>query len=142
MPDLRAQRLTARGRDKISAVLEKLAPEIAKYLEILSSREKLFGIIKDEKLTAKELYGALRRMQILDANRDVEDEDRVAREDMVVAVSQAGYIKRVPLSSYRLFVANTHAPVLFFSSLEAYKEKDLAGSGSAASGRQSRVARR
>ncbi len=97
-------------------------------------------------LEVKRLYAMPRRTQILDAESDVEDEDLIAREDMVVTVSHAGYIKRVPLSTYRaqrrggkgrsgmqtkeedfvhrLFVANTHTPVLFFSSLgRAYKEK-------------------
>ena len=115
-------------------------------MEILGSRERLFGIIKDEMLEVKRLYATPRRTQILDAESDVEDEDLIAREDMVVTVSHAGYIKRVPLSTYRaqrrggkgrsgmqtkeedfvhrLFVANTHTPVLFFSSLgRAYKEK-------------------
>ncbi|HYA81685.1 MAG TPA: DNA gyrase C-terminal beta-propeller domain-containing protein, partial [Methylocystis sp.] len=144
--DLRLQRLTALGRDEISAALEKLAAEIAEYLEILRSRERLFGIVKDEMREVKELYATPRRTQIVDADSDVEDEDLIAREDMVVTVSHAGYIKRVPLSTYRaqrrggkgrsgmqtkeedfvhrLFVANTHTPVLFFSSLgRAYKEK-------------------
>jgi DNA gyrase subunit A len=144
--DLRLQRLTALGRDEISAALEKLAAEIAEYLEILSSRERLFGIVKDEMREVKELYATPRRTQIVEADGDVEDEDLIAREDMVVTVSHAGYIKRVPLSTYRaqrrggkgrsgmqtkeedfvsrLFVANTHTPVLFFSSLgRAYKEK-------------------
>jgi DNA gyrase subunit A len=144
--DLRLQRLTALGRDEISAALEKLAGEIAEYLEILRSREKLFGIVKDELSAVKEQYATPRRTQIVDGDGDVEDEDLIAREDMVVTVSHAGYIKRVPLSTYRaqkrggkgrsgmqtkdedfvhrLFVANTHTPVLFFSSLgKAYKEK-------------------
>ncbi len=144
--DLRLQRLTALGREEISAALEKLAAEIAEYLEILRSREKLFGIVKDELAAVKEQYATPRRTQIIEADGDVEDEDLIAREDMVVTVSHAGYIKRVPLSTYRaqrrggkgrsgmqtkeedfvhrLFVANTHTPVLFFSSLgRAYKEK-------------------
>jgi DNA gyrase subunit A len=144
--DLRLQRLTALGREEISDALNKLATEIAEYLEILSSREKLFGIVKDEMLAVKEAYSTPRRTQIVDADGDVEDEDLIAREDMVVTVSHAGYIKRVPLSTYRaqrrggkgrsgmqmkeedfvhrLFVANTHTPVLFFSSRgKAYKEK-------------------
>jgi DNA gyrase subunit A len=144
--DLRLQRLTALGREEIAEALNKLAAEIAEYLEILGSREKLFGIVKDEMLAVKEAYATPRRTQITDADGDVEDEDLIAREDMVVTVSHAGYIKRVPLSTYRaqrrggkgrsgmqtkdedfvhrLFVANTHTPVLFFSSFgKAYKEK-------------------
>ncbi|BGE83973.1 hypothetical protein Ms3S1_04090 [Methylosinus sp. 3S-1] len=144
--DLRLQRLTALGREEIAEALNKLAAEIAEYLEILRSREKLFGIVKDEMIAVKTAYATPRRTQIVDGDGDVEDEDLIAREDMVVTVSHAGYIKRVPLSTYRaqrrggkgrsgmqtkeedfvhrLFVASTHTPVLFFSSLgRAYKEK-------------------
>jgi len=144
--DLRLQRLTALGREEISAALNNLAAEIAEYLEILRSRERLFAIVKEELVAVKEQYATPRRTQIVEADGEVEDEDLIAREDMVVTVSHAGYIKRVPLSAYRaqrrggkgrsgmqtkeedfvhrLFVANTHTPVLFFSSLgRAYKEK-------------------
>jgi DNA gyrase subunit A len=144
--DLRLQRLTALGREEISEALNKLAAEIADYLDILRSRERLFGIVKDELLAVKDAHATPRRTQILESDGEVEDEDLIAREDMVVTVSHAGYIKRVPLSTYRaqrrggkgrsgmqtkeedfvhrLFVANTHTPVLFFSSLgKAYKEK-------------------
>ena len=144
--ELRLQRLTALGREEISEALNKLAAEIAEYLDILRSRERLFGIIKDELVAVKEQFATPRRTQIIEADGEVEDEDLIAREDMVVTVSHAGYIKRVPLSTYRaqrrggkgrsgmqtkeedfvhrLFVANTHTPVLFFSSLgRAYKEK-------------------
>jgi len=144
--DLRLQRLTALGREEISEALNKLAAEIADYLDILRSRERLFGIVKEELLAVKDAHATPRRTQIVEADGEVEDEDLIAREDMVVTVSHAGYIKRVPLSTYRaqrrggkgrsgmqtkeedfvhrLFVANTHTPVLFFSSLgRAYKEK-------------------
>ncbi|MBI1866694.1 MAG: DNA gyrase subunit A [Methylocystis sp.] len=144
--DLRLQRLTALGRDEIAQALNKLAAEIADYLDILGSRTRLFAIVKDELASVKEQYATPRRTQILEAEGEVEDEDLIAREDMVVTVSHAGYIKRVPLSTYRaqrrggkgragmqtkeedfvhrLFIANTHTPVLFFSSLgRAYKEK-------------------
>ncbi|KAF0212052.1 MAG: DNA gyrase subunit A [Methylocystaceae bacterium] len=144
--ELRLQRLTALGREEISEALNKLAVEIADYLDILRSRERLFGIVKDELLAVKEAHATPRRTQILESDGEVEDEDLIAREDMVVTVSHAGYIKRVPLSTYRaqrrggkgrsgmqtkeedfvhrLFVASTHTPVLFFSSLgKAYKEK-------------------
>ncbi|MCC0001156.1 MAG: DNA gyrase subunit A [Methylobacteriaceae bacterium] len=144
--DLRLQRLTALGREEISEALNKLAAEIAEYLDILRSREKLFGIVKDELNAVKEAYATPRRTIILDAAGDMEDEDLIQREEMVVTVSHNGYIKRVPLSTYRaqrrggkgrsgmqtreedfvarLFVASTHTPVLFFSSLgQVYKEK-------------------
>jgi DNA gyrase subunit A len=144
--DLRLQRLTALGREEIAEALNKLAAEIADYLDILGSRERLFGIIKEELVAVKDAYATPRRTRIVEADGEVEDEDLIAREDMVVTVSHAGYIKRVPLSTYRaqrrggkgrsgmqtkdedfvhrLFVANTHTPVLFFSSLgKAYKEK-------------------
>ena len=144
--DLRLQRLTALGREEISEALNKLAAEIADYLDILRSRERLFGIVKDELNAVKEAYATPRRTIILDAAGDMEDEDLIQREEMVVTVSHNGYIKRVPLSTYRaqrrggkgrsgmqtreedfvarLFVASTHTPVLFFSSLgQAYKEK-------------------
>ncbi len=144
--ELRLQRLTALGREEIAEALNKLATEIADYLEILRSRERLFGIIKDEMLAVKTAYATPRRTIILDAVDGVEDEDLIAREDMVVTVSHGGYVKRVPLSTYRaqrrggkgrsgmqtreedfvarLFVASTHTPILFFSSLgQVYKEK-------------------
>ena len=144
--ELRLQRLTALGREEIAEALNKLAAEIADYLDILRSRERLFGIIKDEMLAVKEAYATPRRTIILDGAGDMEDEDLIQREDMVVTVSHAGYIKRVPLSTYRaqrrggkgrsgmatreedfvarLFVASTHTPVLFFSSRgQVYKEK-------------------
>ncbi len=144
--DLRLQRLTALGREEIAEALNKLAAEIAEYLEILRSREKLFGIVKDELLAVKDAHATPRRTIILDGAGDMDDEDLIQREDMVVTVSHAGYIKRVPLSTYRaqrrggkgrsgmqtreedfvarLFVASTHTPVLFFSSRgQVYKEK-------------------
>jgi DNA gyrase subunit A len=144
--ELRLQRLTALGRDEIGQALEKHAAEIADYLDILRSRARLFGIIKDELQAVKLAHATPRRSLILDSDADFEDEDFIQREDVVVVVSHAGYIKRVPLSAYRaqrrggkgrtgmqtrdedfvakLFVASTHTPVLFFSSLgQAYKEK-------------------
>ena len=143
--DLRLQRLTALGRDEISEALNKLAIEIADYLDILSSRSRVFTIIRDELTAVKTAFATPRRTQIGDSF-DMDDEDLIQREDMVVTVSPAGYIKRVPLSSYRaqrrggkgrsgmstreqdfvarLFVASTHTPVLFFSSHgQVYKEK-------------------
>jgi DNA gyrase subunit A len=144
--DLRLQRLTALGRDEIKAELDKLAVEIADYLEILRSRARIQTIIKDELTKLKEEFATSRRSVIAAEEGEVEDEDLIQREDMVVTVSHLGYIKRVPLSTYRaqkrggkgrsgmqtreedfvstLFVANTHSPVLFFSSAgQVYKEK-------------------
>src|SRR6202142_2004534 len=144
--DLRLQRLTALGRDEIKAELDKLASEIADYLEILRSRVRIQTIIKDELAALKEEFATPRRTVIAEEEGEVEDEDLIQREDMVVTVSHLGYIKRVPLSTYRaqkrggkgrggmqvreedfvsrLFVASTHTPVLFFSSAgQVYKEK-------------------
>ncbi|KMO29783.1 DNA gyrase subunit A [Methylobacterium variabile] len=144
--DLRLQRLTALGRDEIGDELKRLADEIADYLDILRSRARIMGIVKHELAEVRAEYATPRKTEILDWDSSVEDEDLIQREDMVVTVSHAGYIKRVPLSTYRaqrrggkgragmsmrdedfvtrLFVANTHTPVLFFSSQgQAYKEK-------------------
>ena len=144
--DLRLQRLTALGRDEIADELDKLAAEIADYLDILASRPRMRAIIRDELLAIKAEFGTPRRTEIVEGFGDLEDEDLIQREEMVVTVSHAGYIKRVPLSTYRaqrrggkgrsamqtrdedfvtrLFVASTHAPVLFFSSKgQVYKMK-------------------
>ncbi|WP_066719485.1 MULTISPECIES: DNA gyrase subunit A [Hyphomicrobiales] len=144
--ELRLARLTALGRDEIGDELQKLATEIADYLDILRSRIRIQAIIKDELAAVKAAFATPRRTVIQDWGSDLDDEDLIAREDMVVTVSHAGYIKRVPLSTYRaqkrggkgrsgmatrdedfvtrLFVANTHTPVLFFSSEgQVYKEK-------------------
>ena len=136
--DLRLQRLTALGRDEIAEELQKLATEIADYLEILRSRARVLGIIKDELTSIRQEFATPRRTEIIENEGEVEDEDLIQREDMVVTVSHAGYVKRVPLSTYRaqrrggkgrsgmgtkdedfvtkLFVASTHTPILFFSS--------------------------
>ncbi|WGD31262.1 DNA gyrase subunit A [Ancylobacter sp. WKF20] len=144
--DLRLQRLTALGRDEVADELDKIAVEIREYLDILASRERIRTIVKDELLAVKAEFGTPRKTEIIEAEGDFEDEDLIAREDMVVTVSHAGYVKRVPLSTYRaqrrggkgrsamqtrdedfvtrLFVASTHAPVLFFSSKgQVYKLK-------------------
>jgi DNA gyrase subunit A len=136
--DLRLQRLTALGRDEIAEELDKLAAEISNYLDILRSRARIQAIVKEEMQAVKSEFATPRRTTILDQEGEVEDEDLIQREDMVVTVSHNGYVKRVPLSSYRaqrrggkgrsgmqtrdedfvarLFVASTHTPVLFFSS--------------------------
>ena len=144
--DLRLQRLTALGRDELSAELDTLAIEIADYLDILRSRARVQAIVKTELAEVKSEFATPRKTEIIEQEGEVEDEDLIQREDMVVTVSHAGYVKRVPLSAYRaqrrggkgragmqtrdedfvsrLFVASTHTPVLFFSSRgQVYKEK-------------------
>lgn len=144
--ELRLARLTALGRDEIDEELNKIGAEISDYLDILSSRVRIQTIVKDEFAAIRDEFGTPRRTQIVDGGPDMDDEDLIAREEMVVTVSHAGYIKRVPLTTYRaqrrggkgrsgmamkdedfatrLFVANTHTPVLFFSSRGiVYKEK-------------------
>ncbi len=144
--ELRLARLTALGRDEIGDELNGLGAEIEDYLDILRSRERVRTIIREELEAIREQFGSPRRTEISDHAADFDDEDLIAREDMVVTVSHAGYIKRVPLSAYRaqnrggkgrtgmstreedfvarLFVANTHTPVLFFTSRGiAYKLK-------------------
>jgi DNA gyrase subunit A len=144
--ELRLARLTALGREEISEELDTLAVEIADYLDILRSRARVQAIVKTELADVKSEFATPRRTVIVEQENEVEDEDLIQREDMVVTVSHAGYVKRVPLSTYRaqrrggkgrsgmqtrdedfvsrLFVASTHTPVLFFSSRgQVYKEK-------------------
>ncbi len=144
--DLRLQRLTALGRDEIGNELDALAKEIADFLDILRSRARVMTIVKDELAAIRAEFATPRKTEIVDNFGDLEDEDLIQREEMVVTVSHAGYVKRVPLDTYRaqrrggkgragmqtreedfvtrLFVASTHAPVLFFSSRgQVYKEK-------------------
>ena len=144
--ELRLARLTALGRDEIGDELNKIGAEISEYLDILSSRLRIQTIVKDELIAVREEFGTPRRSIIVEGGPEMDDEDLISREDMVVTVSHLGYIKRVPLTTYRaqrrggkgrsgmatrdadfvnrLFVANTHTPVLFFSSRGiVYKEK-------------------
>jgi len=136
--ELRLQRLTALGRDEIGDELKKLGEEIKDYLAILSSRLRIIDLIKGELNAIKTEFATPRLTEIVEMEGEVEDEDLIQREDMVVTVSHRGYIKRVPLSTYRaqrrggkgragmstreedvvtqLFVASTHTPLLFFSS--------------------------
>ncbi len=146
--DLRLQRLTALGRDEIADELNTIATEIRDYLDILGSRARVQSIVKDELAAVRDQFAEPRRTEILDGGFDIDDEDLIPREDMVVTMTHGGYIKRVSLAEYRaqrrggkgragmktkdedfvtrLFVANTHTPVLFFSSRGiAYKMKVL-----------------
>ncbi len=136
--ELRLHRLTGLERDKIGDDLKALGTEIEEFLSILRSREKLYGILRDELLAMKELFANERRTTIEESEFEHDIEDLIQREDMVVTVTRSGYVKRVPLSTYRaqrrggkgrsgmatrdedfvdqVFVVNTHTPVLFFSS--------------------------
>jgi DNA gyrase subunit A len=136
--ELRLHRLTGLERDKIASELTELGEKIKDFLDILGSRERKMIILKDELTEMRNEFANERRSEILEAEFEHDIEDLIAREDMVVTVSHTGYIQRVPLSTYRaqrrggkgrsgmatreedfvskLFVANTHTPVLFFSS--------------------------
>ncbi|MGD9800523.1 MAG: DNA topoisomerase (ATP-hydrolyzing), partial [Parvularculaceae bacterium] len=94
--DLRLQRLTALGRDEIGDELKGLAEKIADYLDILRNRERVLTIIKDELSVVKAEFGTPRRTEIIEAEGEVEDEDLIAREEMVVTVTHGGYVKRTP----------------------------------------------
>ena len=135
--DLRLHRLTGLERDKLHAELKEIGTEIATYLEILRSRVRLFEIMRQELVEMKAEYGTSRRTTIEELEFETDIEDLIQREDMVVTVTNAGWIKRVPLSTYRaqkrggkgragmatkeedfvraLYIVNTHTPVLFFS---------------------------
>ena len=135
--DLRLQRLTALGVNEITDELQELAAKIRDYLEILGSRERIMGIISAELAEVKELFAVPRRTEIVEWAGDMEDEDLIEREDMVVTITSAGWIKRTPLAEFRaqrrggkglssmatkeddvvttLFVANTHTQLLFFT---------------------------
>ncbi|MEC7615494.1 MAG: DNA gyrase subunit A [Pseudomonadota bacterium] len=136
--ELRLQRLTGMEREKLANETRELAEKIADYLAILGSSERVDEVILEELEAARGRLADDRRTEISDQLVDQDDEDLIEREDMVVTVSHRGYIKRVPLSVYRaqrrggkgrsgmktrdedfvtrLFVANTHTPILFFTS--------------------------
>ncbi len=135
--DLKLQRLTGLERTKISDELNQLSDQIRDFLSILSSKSRVMTIVKNELIAVKNEFASPRITSIEETEVDLEDEDFIQKEDMVVTISHSGYIKRVPLSTYRaqrrggkgktgmttkeedfvqdVFVANTHTPVLFFS---------------------------
>ncbi|WP_068114819.1 DNA gyrase subunit A [Tropicimonas marinistellae] len=158
--ELRLQRLTAMGVKEVTDELEELAAKIVDYLDILRSRDRIMKIISDELREVREQFAVPRRTEIVDWSGDMEDEDLIEREDMVVTVTQSGYIKRTPLTDFRaqrrggkglsggglkdddvvttLFVANTHTQLLFFTTDGmAYKLKTwrLPSGGRAARGK-------
>ena len=152
--ELRLQRLTGMERDKLSDETRELADKIADYLDILGSDTRVSRVVLDELAATRERLSNPRRTEITDQLGDQDDEDLIQQEDMVVTVSHRGYIKRVPLSIYRaqrrggkgragmetrdedfvtrLFVTNTHTPILFFTSrgmvyqLKCYKLPEAA----------------
>ncbi|MBY6114391.1 DNA gyrase subunit A [Mameliella alba] len=135
--ELRLQRLTQLGVKEVTDELEDLAAKIKDYLDILSSRERIMQIISDEMRAIRDEFAVPRRTEITEWAGDLEDEDLIEREDMVVTVTQSGYIKRTALADFRaqkrggkglsgmatkdddvvttLFVANTHTQLLFFT---------------------------
>lgn len=135
--DLRLHRLTGLERDKIANDLNELAKQIKELLDILGNRQRVLTIMRDEMLAVKDQFKSPRRTVIEEGDASVDMEDLIQREEMVVTVSMEGYIKRVPLHTYRaqrrggkgrsgmttkqedivhdVFVANTHSPVLFFT---------------------------
>ena len=135
---LTLSRLTGLGRDEIYAEARTLADSIQGLLDILGSRERIMAIVREELVEVRTNFAVPRRTEIVDGDADVEDEDLIAREDMVITVTHGGYVKRTPLSIYRtqhrggkgrsgmatkdedavtrVFSANTHTPMLFFSS--------------------------
>ena len=144
--ELRLQRLTALGRDEIGDEVKKLSEAIKDYLDILRSRPRVRAIIKSELEAVKAEYATPRLTELVDADVEIEDEALIEREDVAITATHAGYIKRTPIAEYRvqgrggkgragmatreedfvtsLFVASTHAPLVFFSSTGmAYKLK-------------------
>jgi DNA gyrase subunit A len=135
---LTLSRLTGLGRDEIFGEARELADTIQGHLTILSARANVMSIVREELVAVRDAFAVPRRSEIVDGDADVEDEDLIAREDMVITVTHGGYVKRTPLTTYRtqhrggkgrsgmatkdedavtrVFSANTHTPMLFFSS--------------------------
>ncbi|MHB8761480.1 MAG: DNA gyrase subunit A [Coriobacteriia bacterium] len=136
--EMRLRRLTGLERSKIEEELAELREKIAWYKKILGDMSLVLQIIKDEMSEIREKYGNPRRTEIMGVSRDLDVEDLIAEEDMVVTITKAGYVKRLPVATYRqqkrggkgisgvnlkdsdfvehLFISSTHDYVLFFSS--------------------------
>ena len=144
--DMKLSKLTGLESEKIDNELKELSDEIQEYLKILSDPIELTKIVREELLQVKNDFATPRKTTIMDAESDLDVEDLMPKEDMVVITTMNGYIKRVPLSSYKaqhrggkgksaitvhdedyttdVFVVNTHTPILFFSSKgKVYKMK-------------------
>lgn len=137
--EMRLQRLTGLERDKIENEYLDVIKQIEELKSILDNESKRMGILKDECLQIKERYGDERRTQIIDDSGDFSVEDVIAEEDMIVTISHAGYIKRLPINTYRsqnrggkgvtgmnfkeedfvehLFIGSTHSYILFFTNM-------------------------
>ncbi|MHB8741232.1 MAG: DNA gyrase subunit A, partial [Coriobacteriia bacterium] len=135
--EMRLRRLTGLERGKIEDELNDLREKIAWYRKVLGDMALVLKIIKDELIEIKEKFGTKRRTEITGAARDLDVEDLIAEEDMVVTITKAGYVKRLPVATYRqqkrggkgisgvnlkesdfveqLFISSTHDYVLFFS---------------------------
>ncbi|MDR2526552.1 MAG: DNA gyrase subunit A [Rickettsiales bacterium] len=144
--DMRLSKLTGLESNKIDDELKELANEIQNYLRILSNRNELMDIIKNELLKIKEDFAEPRKTKIIDAESDIDIEELIEKEDMIVITTMNGYIKRVSTKSYKsqkrggkgksainihdddyitnIFAVNTHTPILFFSNKgKVYKMK-------------------
>lgn len=135
--EMQLQRLTGLEQHKIEKEYLDLIQTIERLKTILSARQNVMNIVKKDLLEAKKKYGDVRRTQIVEAVTEFKVEDLIAEEDMVITISHAGYIKRLPLSVYRmqkrggvgvtgmptkeedfvaqLYVASTHEYILFFT---------------------------
>lgn len=135
--ELRLHRLTGLERDKINDEANEIQATIQELVEILSNRTVLLDLMKAELNEVKELFATPRRTEIIEGGADMSLEDLITPEDMVVTISSDGYVKRLPMTTYRaqrrggkgktlgklrdneemdnLFIANTHDPLLFFS---------------------------
>ena len=144
--ELRLQRLTAMERGKIADELAEIVDKIRDYVEILQNRERLRAVLRQELVETRARFADARRTELQAVEFEHDVEDLIQREEMVVTLSHRGYVKRVPLSTYRaqrrggkgragmrtreedfvsqVFVVNTHTPVLFFSTAgKVYKLK-------------------
>jgi len=135
--EMRLSRLTSLETEKIISELEELRKIIKELKLILASEERIYGIIRDEVLELKRKYGDGRRTEIVDYEMEVEDEDLIKQEDVVITMTHQGYIKRIPLETYKaqgrggkgiiattareedfveeLFITNTHNYLMFFT---------------------------
>jgi DNA gyrase subunit A len=135
--DMKLQRLTALEKDRIDNELHALANEIGKYLQILSSKEQIMSVISEELKEIKEKFGTPRLTHIEANENELSIEELIEKEDMVVTITMSGYIKCVPLATYRaqrrggkgrfgvnmqdedyttdVIITHTHETLLFFS---------------------------